>query len=194
MVPLIEYLWNQKNRYEGIKEYHELVKEVCTNNGVTLLGLFKPISEPWNWAYFFEADNMGSWQTVIDEIEEKNFHNRGNITQNITRLYTRQAYNPKPKNLGPMRFLNVELDVWEGINVGIKEYFDAHVNMYQDVEGIWFMGQYAVWNEPYNWAHFYWYDNHKNWKHAMDLCFGAMGRPDRITTLLGRTYELYNSL
>ncbi len=191
MVVLVEYLWSQRNRYEGIKEYHELFREVCKAHKATLHGLLKPLNEPWQWAHLIEADTMETWQNIIDVIDGRCLHERENIVQNNLRIYSRREYNPKPKNLNKMRFLNVELDVWEGLDVGIREYFDAHVDMFKGLNGIWFMGQYAVWNDPFNWAHFYWYDTQKNWREASELCFRAMGRPERIRTFLGRTYELY---
>lgn len=191
MVVLVEYLWSQRNRYEGIKEYHELFREVCKAHKATPLGLFKPLNEPWQWAHLIEVDTMETWQNIIDEIDGRYLHERENIVQNNLRIYSRREYNPKPKNLNKMRFLTVELDVWEGLDVGIKEYFDAHVDMFKALNGIWFMGQYTVWNDPFNWAHFYWYDTQKNWREAEEICFRAMGRPERIRSLIARTYELY---
>jgi hypothetical protein len=191
MVVLIEYLWDQKNRYEGVKEYCELVESVCTNRGgVNLLGLFKPLNESWNWAQFFEADDMDCWQNVIDEVEKRYHDNRENIIRDKFRFYSQRNYNPKHKNLGPMRFLNIELDVWEGINIGIKEYFDAHVKIFEEIDGVWIMGQYSIWNEHFNWAHLYWYDTHQHWDHACDVCWRSMGRPERVKELVGRTYEV----
>jgi hypothetical protein len=192
MVVLIEYLWNQRNRYEGIEEYHRLFADVCDARGVSLLGLFKPLNEPWQWAHLFEADSMDEWQSVIDEVDKIHFKKREQIVQNNLRVYSRREYNPRPKNLNNMRFVNVELDVWEGVNVGIKEYHDAHVDMFKGLKGVWYMGQYSPANEPFNWAHLYWYDTHQSWREAIDICYRSMGRPERIKTLIGRTYEIYN--
>jgi hypothetical protein len=117
-----------------------------------------------------------------------------NITQNFFRAYQRFEYNPPPKNLNKMKFLQIELDIWEGIDIGIKEYYNAHVKMFEKLKTIWFMGQYAPINENYHWAHFYWYDTPKNFSEASEICFRAMGRPTRITMMVIRTYELYSTL
>ena len=190
---LIETCWIQKKRYSGITEYYDLIKEVCHGiDGVELLGLFQPLSEGWNWAYIIETDDLEKWEDVKDEVSRRYFDKRENITQSITRIYTALAYNPRPKNLGNLKYLWVELDLWEGINVGIKEYFDAHVQVFEGKEGVWFMGQYVPWNDEYNWVHFYWF---KSVTHMIDMSIDshrATGRPDRITLILTRLYERYD--
>jgi len=195
MAVLVEYLWNQKKRYEGFNDIYENFRDVCKDDGESkTLGLCKPHSEAWNWAIFIETNSMESWHNLLDQFDSKLGKKCESITQNFFRVYQRFEYNPPPKTIHKMRFLNLELDVWEGIDVGIKEYFNAHVKMFDGLENIWFMGQYVPVNENYNWAHFYWYDTQRNFSEASEICYRAMGRPNRIKILVARTYELYSPL
>jgi hypothetical protein len=193
---IFETCWNQKNRYSGIKEYYDIVKDVCTEvDSVELIGLFRPRTEPWNWAYFIAVnppDTMGTWQKVSDEIDRRNYALRDSISQSFMRWYSENYFNPRPENLEQLKFLQIELDVWEGINVGVKEYFDAHVKVFEGQEGVWYQGQYRVWNEPYNWANFYWYRDWSRMLAMSDASWRVTGQPDRIPILIIRNYERYD--
>lgn len=193
---LFETCWNQKNRYTGIKEYYDIVKEVCKEtSNVELIGLFRPRNELWNWAYFIEVqppNTMGTWQNISDEIERRYHAKRNDVSQSIMRWYSNNFYNNKPENLGELKYLQIELDVWEGIDIGVREYFDAHVKVFDGQEGVWYQGAYRVWNDPFNWANFYWF---RDWGRALAMSnasWRATGQPYILPIINVRSYERYN--
>jgi hypothetical protein len=189
---LYEICWNQKNRYSGIREYYDIIKQVCADtNGVELLGLFKPLNEPWNWAYFIKVNNPETKHIVSDEIDRRYRAKRDNITQSFYRFYSPTYYNPKPENAGDLKYLQVELEKWEGINVGIREYHDAHVIAFERQEGAWYQGVYPAWTDHYNWAYFYWFRDLKRMSELSEIVWRATGQPARASLINIRNYERY---
>ncbi len=169
-----------------------MVEEVCSRmKGADFLGLFNPLNESWQWAFFVEVEGLEDWETISDEISTRSVERVDDFTAHITRFYSRIDHNPKPRNQRPLRLINVELDVWDGINVGIKEYHDAHVRTFEGQKDVWYMGQYSPANEDYTWAHFYWFDS---WKRANEMSiasFRSISRPERLRILCTRNYRRY---
>ena len=140
-----------------------------------------------------EVEDLEDWETISDEISNRNFERVDDFTAHITRFYNTMNYNPKPKNQRPLRLINVELDVWEGINVGIKEYHDAHVRTFEGQKDVWYMGQYSPANEDYTWAHFYWFDSWERMKEMSIASYRSISRPERLRILCTRNYRRYES-
>jgi hypothetical protein len=168
------------------------LKDVCSEvDGLNFIGLFRPLNEPWNWAHFIGTDERDLYKSVTNEIDRKYKAKRDDITQSFVRHYSRSYDNPTCENIEQLSLLQIELDVWQGIDVGIKEYHDAHVQVFENQKGAIYQGQYRVWNDPFNWAHFYWF---RDWKRALemsDLSWRATSQPQRVSLLNTRSYERY---
>jgi hypothetical protein len=189
---IFETCWNQKSRFSGVKEYYNIVKDVCSEfDNVELFGLFRPRTEPWNWAYFIGVDLGDTWQQVSDEVDRRYHTKQDNITQSINRWYSYNYVNPKPNNFDQLKYFQIELDVWEGINVGVKEYFDVHTKIFEGQEGVWYQGQYHVWNDPFNWAQFYWFRDRVRMRALSDACWRATGQLTRTPIIVIRHYERF---
>lgn len=184
--------WMQKERYLGLKEYCDLIKEACRGKvGVELFGIFRPLNEKWNWTYIIRTDDLAKWRQIDDEINEKYHKSRENITQTMTRIYTARAETPKPKNLGVMNYFLEEMEVWEGVDVGLDEWYDMEVKVFDKKEGIWFMGQYGPWNCAYNWTHFMMFDTIHRHRSIDMMCNDAYGRQERTLIRESELYERF---
>jgi hypothetical protein len=153
------------------------------------LGLFSPLNEPWQWAYFIEVEGLESWEAISDEIFSRNGDRVDDITQSTTRFYGRTNYNPKPRGQHPLRLMNVELDVWEGVNVGVNEYYDIHDKIFDGKDDVWYMGQYSPANENYHWAYFYWFDSWELLNEMSIASFRTTGHPEMLKTICTRNYR-----
>lgn len=192
MSQIYECLWNQRNRYSGVKEYYDVVADVCSEyKEVDLIGLFMPLSEPWNWAYFIKVDSAETKQNIFDEISSRYFTKRENITQSFARCYTNNFYNPKPEAQEPLKFMQIELDIVDGIDPGLKQHHDARCRVFEGQEGVWYQGQYRVWSEPYNWAYFFWYRSWARMHVMSDASWRAVGQPINVPIINARSYERY---
>jgi hypothetical protein len=195
MSRIYECLWNQRNRYTGVKDYYNVVAEVCSDyKGVDLIGLFMPQNEPWNWAYFIVVDSAETKQSIFDEINSRYYQKRENISQSFSRYYTSIFNNPKPSGLGRLKFLHIELDVVQGIDPGLKQHHDARCRVFDGQEGVWYQGQYRVWNEPYNWAYFFWYRSWARMRVMSDASWRAVGQPINVPIINVRSYERYDPI
>lgn len=189
---IIVNLWMQKERYSGLKEYCDLIKEVCNGKpGVELLGIYRPLNENWNWAYIIRIDDLYTWRQIDNEINERYFEIRENITHSMARIYEARGETPKPENIDAMNYFLEEMEMWEGIDVGLEEWYNMEVKVFDKAEGIWFMGQYAPFNEGYNWTHFMMFDTMKRLRPLQMMCYNAYGRQERVLCSESRLYEKY---
>ena len=194
---MVRYLiltsWIQNNRYNGIEEYYNIVRDASnTINDVELFGLYRPITEKWHWAYLIYTDDLEKWEDVEETIERNYLKKRDEITQKTTRIYIERVRNPKPKKLELLKYLEVELSVWEGIDKGVRQYFDTISEVFLENEDAWLMGQYYTASEKYNWAHIFMYKS-LNDMIEMDFEFyKAMGRPPNQLFFVERLYKLYD--
>jgi hypothetical protein len=192
---IFENSWNQKKRYTGLEEYYNLIKQVCKKtDNVNLLGLFQPQTESWNWTYFIEVttpNTMNTWQKVVDEVNHRNKANRENITNNSVRWYHEIYTNPKPAQTDELKYLQIELNIWDDINIGIKDYHNAHITAFKGQKDVWYQGNYRVWNEPYHSANFYWFKDWIRMREMSDISWRLTGQPERVKMINIRNYERY---
>lgn len=186
---------NLKNKYDDIEDYYNIVKEVCNLiDNAELLGLYIPLTEEWHWAYLLDVDELETWQKVDEEVEKNYQAKRDQITQKINRVYVERIRNQDPKHSKPMKYLEIELSVWDGIDKGIQQYFDLISDVFHEKENSWLIGQFAPASERYNWAHFFMYESMRDLT-EMDIISGrAVGRPDNILFTVERLFKLYDKI
>ncbi|MBD3206209.1 hypothetical protein GF319_07680 [Candidatus Bathyarchaeota archaeon] len=186
---------NLKNKYDDIKDYYNTVKEACyLIDNAELLGLYIPLTENWHWTYLLNVDELETWQKVEETIEKKYLVFRDQITQKINRVYVERIRTPKPKNNNPMKYLEIELSVWDGIDKGIQRYFNSISEIFRENENCWLLGQYAPASERYNWAHFFMYKSMRDLT-EMDIISGrAVGRPENVLFTVERLFKLYEKI
>jgi hypothetical protein len=184
--------WMQKDRYRGLNEYCALINEVCTGkSGVELFGIFRPLNESWNWAYIIRTDDFVKWKQIDDEINVKYRGKRGNITQTMTRIYTAKAETSQPENMGVMKYFLEEMEVWDGWDIGLIDWYNLEVKVFDKKEGIWFMGLYQPWNSTYHWTHFMMFDEIHRQIPIARMCNDAYGRQERTLSNESKLYERY---
>ena len=184
--------WMQKERYLGLKEYCDLIKEACTGkSGVELFGIYRPLNESWNWAYIIRTDDFVKWKQIDDEINGKYRGKRENITQTMTRIYTANAETPQPENMGVMKYFLEEMEVWDGWDIGLIDWYNLEVKVFDKKEGIWFMGLYQPWNSAYHWTHFMMFDEIHRQIPIGRMCYDAYGRQERTLSNEAKLYERY---
>jgi hypothetical protein len=185
-------LWMQKERYKGLKEYCKLIKEVCKGKpGVEFFGIYKPLNEHWNWAYIIRINDLNLWRQIDNEISEKYREHRENITQSMTRLYSIRSETPKPEKTDEMKYFLEEMETWEGYDIGLDEWYEMEVRVFDKKEGLWFMGLYTPWTSGYNWTHLMMFDTMDRLLQINKMCNDAYGRQERTILTDAKLFERY---
>lgn len=191
---IFQFLWNQRERYSGIVEYFTLIEEVCTEiEDIELLGIYEPLSESWQWSYLVYTDKLEKWEEVYEEIGRRYFKQRRNITQDITRIYVERFLNTKPIEVNKMKYLEIELNRWEGISLQVEDFYEAIVQAFEGLTDSIYMGQYDPVSEPYTWAHLYWYESAPRIKELDYHIYSKIGRPHNLQDLVERFYKTLNT-
>jgi hypothetical protein len=157
---LILTSWNQRKRFSKVKEFYHIIKKIAEEiEGVETLGLYKPLTKDWHWSYLLYLDDLEKWNKVDEESETIFEYGRDNIIQRQNRIFVEKASNPLNKKLESLEILELELILWNDINIGSYEYFESISKVLNNKDGVWFLGQYGPANEPYNWTHCFMYDS-----------------------------------
>ena len=185
---IVQTCWNQFEKYVGISEYYKLIEDLCCDiRGIELYGLFRPLIDDWQWTFFSGVDSLDKWEELIEGLEGQN----GQITKSSNRIFLLNSFNPKPRNIEDLNYLEIELSIWDGINIGVKNYYDSLVRVFNNKEGAWYMGLYQPANEEFNWANFFWYKS-LNYLSFMDIeSYKVTGRPENMKLGLERLYKKY---
>jgi hypothetical protein len=191
---LIETLWMNRERDMGLKEYYEVVKKACKGkDGVEFLGLYRPLNEGWNWVYFLKTDSLDKWRELDNEIA-KYVDVYDNVTSTMTRIYLGSdqfKQPPTPKKMGSPNYIVEDIQLWAGVDVGLREYYSEACELFDGVEGAWLFGLYVPWSEGSNWTFVYMYDSlSRHIDRAMEWS-RRYGRPENLISSVIRIYERY---
>ena len=189
---IFQFLWNQRDRYNGQNEYFSIIRDVCNQIvDLELLGIYEPVSEPWHWSFFVYTNQLEKWEEAYEEIRRR-YSNCDNITQDITRIYVERYLNSKPSDIIHMKYLEIELNKWEGINKEIQSYYESIVQGFSEVTDCHYLGQYHPVSEPYSWAHLYLYKTVSQIKELDVRIYSKIGRPSNIQQFIERFYKKVN--
>lgn len=190
---IFQFLWNQRDRYSGQTEYFSIIRDVCNEiDDLELLGIYEPISEAWHWSYLVYTSQLEKWEKAYEEISQRYSENCDNIIQDITRIYVETYLNIKPNDLIHMKYLEIELNKWEGTNNEIQSYYKAIVQGFNEFNDAHYLGQYRPVSEPYSWAHLYWYKTVSQIKEIDVKIYSKIGRPSNIQQFIERFYKKVN--
>jgi hypothetical protein len=192
---IIKTCWMNKSRKRGLKEHYELIKKMFKEReNVELLGLYRPLNDGWNWAYFLKLNDIDEWRSLDKEINEKYVDVDDNITKILTRVYVMPEDlkdPPIPKRKQFYNYISEEMMVWDGINVGFNDYYSAVYEILEDVDSIRFLGTYMPWSEYYNYTFFHMFDALSNLRDLDARIFRDHGRPENMTSHVIRLYERF---
>ncbi len=190
---IVKTCWMNKSRKCGLKEHYEVIKRIFKEKeDIELLGFYKPLNDGWNWAYFLKLRDIDTWRALDKEINEQYFDVNDNVTKILTRVYVmpEDLKNPPiPKRNKLYNYISEEMMVWDGIDIGINDYYSAVYEILGDVYSIRFLGMYMPWSEKYNYTFFHMFDA---LSHLVDLdarIFRDHGRPENMTSHVIRLYE-----
>ena len=192
---LIETLWMNKERNIGLKEYYEVIKKVCKEKeGIEFLGLYKPLNEGWNWAYFLKTDNLDKWRKLDNEINKLYADMNDNVTSTMTRIFEGSdqfKQPPIPKNRDSLNYFVEEVQLWAGVDLGVREYYSEQCELFEGVEGAWLFGLYVPWSEGLNWAFVYMFDSLSRYFDLQIEWLRRYGRPENLISSAMRIYERF---
>ncbi len=191
---LIETLWMNKERNTGLKEYYEVIKKVFKGkDGIEFLGLYRPLNEGWNWAYFLKTDNLVKWRELDNEIA-KYVDIYDNITSTMTRIYLGSdqfKQPPTPKKMDSPNYIIEDIQLWAGVDVGLREYYSEACELFEGVEGARLFGLYVPWSEGSNWTFVYMYDSLSRHIDRSIEWSRRYGRPENLISSVVRMFERY---
>jgi len=192
---LIETLWMNKERIMGLKEYYKVIKKTCEGkDGIEFLGLYRPLNEGWNWAHFLKTDNLDKWRELDKEINKKYVDVNYNVTNTMTRVYEGSdqfEQPPVPKKKDSLNYIVLDVQLWAGVDVGLREYYSEQCGLFEGVEGAWLYGLYVPWSEGLNWAFVYMFDSLSGYNDRANEWLKRYGRPENLVSSAIRMYERY---
>ena len=192
---IIETCWMNKGRNIGLKKYYEAIKEACKGkDGVEFLGLYRPLNEGWNWAYFLKTDNLDKWRELDKEINRLYTDINYNVTSTVTRIYEgsdQLKQPPIPKNRDNLNYLFIDFNIFTGIITGLQEYYSEQCELFEGVEDEWFLGLYSPWTDEWNWAFLYMIDSLGRFYDLNHEFYKSHPRPESITLSIQRIYERF---
>ncbi|MCX6654295.1 MAG: hypothetical protein NTY03_04140 [Candidatus Bathyarchaeota archaeon] len=192
---IIKTCWMNKGRNVGLKEYYEVIKKVCKEReGVEFLGLYRPLNDGWNWAYFIKTDNIDKWSELDNEINKLYVDVNDNVTKILTRIYEGSDQLRKPpisKKRDPFNYICEEMMVWSEIDVGLNDYYSTVCEILEEVENIRFLGLYIPWSENYNYTFFHMLDAPSHLVDLENMILRQHGRPENLTVYIIRLYKRF---
>jgi len=192
---IIYTCWMNKDRNIGLKEYHELIKKRCKEkDGVEFLGLYRPLNEGWNWAYFLKTDSLDKWRELDNEINEQYTDMNNNVTSTISRIYEgsdQLKQPPTPKKRDDLNYFVEDVQLWAGVDVGLQEYYTAQCELFEGVEDALLFGLYTPLSEGLNWAFLYMFDSLSKYRYLGMEWLKRYGRPDNLISSVIRIYERF---
>jgi hypothetical protein len=192
---LIETLWVNRGIVNGLKKHYEVVKQVSDElNGVEFLGLFKPKTEPWNWATFSRVNDLEAMVKLDHGVSEHYEGFNKNIINSITRLYDKYNFPEESVSIRALEELDLlvhENYICKGVDVGIKEIAEEESSVCGKIDGIVYLGMYAPWSELVNWSPIFFADSISKYAEYNNEFYKRFGRPDNITLTSTWFYERY---
>jgi len=192
---LIETLWMNKERIMGLKEYYKVIKKACEGkDGIEFLGLYRPLNEGWNWAHFLKTDDLDKWRELDKEINKKNVDMNDNVTSTMTRMYEGSdqfKQPPIPNKMDSPNYIVEDTQLWEGVDIGVREYYSEQCKLFEGVEGAWLYGLFVPWSEGSNWTFIYIYDSLSKHIDRSVEWSKRYGRPENLISSVIRLYERF---
>ncbi len=192
---IIKTSWVNKKRTVGLREYYDKVNALCKkNNGLEFLGFYRPLNEGWNWAYFIKSNDIDVWRDFNNEINREYLDTEDNVTKISSSVY--QAPDqlrapPIPKKKVSFNYLFEDKMVWQGISIGINDYYSAMCDALEEIDDMRLLGLYMPWNDVYNYSLFHTFNYFNQLINLMRTVFLEHGRPENMRSQVFGMYERY---
>ena len=191
---IIETNWMNKELRKGINEHYRSLEQACGSiYGAELIGLYKPLNEPWNWTSFMKVDTLEKWRIVEKEAHSLYPDVDDNVSQSMSRFYWgldtgRQL--PHIRNSESLKYLVMDLCLCN-VDLGIQEYYAQRCEQFTGLEGAGLLGLYKPLSETWNWALIKLFDSLSRFLEVGTEYTKTYRRIPEITSAIQRVYERY---
>ncbi len=185
---------NRETR-KGISEHYRSLEKACVSvEGVELIGLFKPLSEPWNWTQFLKVDSLEKWRIVDKEIYRLYPDVENNVSSSMSRLYwdvETDIKAPPIRDPKSLKYLVMDFNMSKEANLGIMEYYAQRCEQFAGLEGAGLLGLFQPMTESWNAALLKLFDSLTRYMNAGMEYHRTYRRIPEITSSVDRVYERY---
>ena len=191
---VIETNWMNKELRKGINEHYRSLEQACGSiYGAELIGLYKPLNEPWNWTSFMKVDTLEKWRIVEKEAHSLYPDVDDNVSQSMSRFYWgldtgRQL--PHIRNSESLKYLVMDLCLCN-VDLGIQEYYAQRCEQFTGLEGAGLLGLYRPLSESWNWALIKLFDSLSRFLEVGTEYNKTYRRIPEITSNIQMVYERY---
>ncbi len=189
---IIETLWDQDQK--GIDEHLQSLNRACNSvDGVELIGLYRPLNEPWNWAHFIKVGRLEKWGVVDCEVRRLYTDFNRCVSSSMSRFYwgIDTGRQPPPiRDPRSLRYLVMDLSMCY-ISQGILEYYAQRCEQFAGLEGAGLLGLYQPLSESWNGALIKLFDSLGRYMDAGIEYNKTYRRIEEITSGVERVYERY---
>jgi len=192
---IVETNWINRETHKGISEHYKAVNQACESiEGVEFIGLFKPLSEPWNWTRFMRLDSLEKWRIVDKEVNRLYPDADNNVSSSMSRLYwwvDTDIKAPPIRDPESLKYLVMDLSMSREANLGIMEYYAQRCEQFAGLEGAGLLGLYLPLTESWNAALIKLFDSLTRYLDAGIEYHKTYRRIPEITGGVERVYERY---
>jgi len=191
---IIETNWINKPLWKGIREHYQAVNQACGSiEGAELIGLFKPLNEPWNWTHFMKVDTPEKWRQLDREIRRLYPAIDDDVSYSISRIYwgLETGRHPPPiRDPASMKYLVMDLGICNEVKV-VQEYYNLRCDQFEGLEGAGILGFYAPLTDIWSWAMIKLFDSMSRFLETGMEYTKTHGRRPEIIISIQRVYERY---
>jgi hypothetical protein len=153
---IVETNWINKDMQKGINEHYRSLKQACESiDGAEFIGLYKPLTDPWNWTHFINVDSLEKWRIVEKETHRLCPDLDNNLFYSTSRLYQRFDTGrqlPPIRDPESLKYLVMELSICKEVDLGFLEYYNQRCEQFEGLECAGLLGLYQPVSETWNWA------------------------------------------
>ncbi len=190
MSVVVETVWDESQ--EGINNHHMWLEKACDSiYGAELIGLYRPLNEPWNWAHFMKVESLEIWRDVDEELHRLLPNIDDNVFYSMSRTYAGWDRGKPAKDLGCLRYLVLDLCRCKDVTLGIQEYYNQNCDYFEDLEGSHLFGLYVPWTENWNWVVVKMFDSLRRYKLSVLDFVRRYKRIPEIMNTVEKVYERY---
>ena len=180
---------------KGINDHHRSLKQACESiEGVDFIGLYKPLTDPWNWAHFIKVDSLEKWRIVDKETHKLHPDLDNNVFYSMSRLYEgwdggKRA--PPIRDPKSLKCLVMERSMFKEANLGVLEYYNQRCEQFEGLEGAGLLGLYQPVSEGWNWTLIKLFDSMSRYQEVQMEYKRTYRRMPELTSSLDSIYERY---
>lgn len=194
---IVEILFMRKGIKTNLKKNYQSLQKYCTRlDGISFLGLYKPLNEDWDWLYLLELNGFDKWKDIYTFITEQFGTYGEDPVHCVTRFYEDARPWLEEKNISNLVLRN-------GRKVFVTESYITRLQSEDEIRGFYntqleifykneeadFLGIFRPWSELWNWTPMWMLDSTEIYFELQREFRRRFGRSEMISNVIFRFHE-----